>query len=74
VAHPLWSSQFGLTRASWLNQLEMFLSILYRRLLKHGVFTSEDDLAEQIFAYIETDNPTARPLMLTYTGRSSTHE
>ena len=41
-AHPRWSFQFTPTHASWLNQIEIFFSILYRRLLKHGTFTSED--------------------------------
>jgi hypothetical protein len=54
--HPRWSFQFTPTHASWLNQVEIFFSILHRRLLKHGTFTSEDDLAEQMLAFIETYN------------------
>ena len=68
-AHPRWSFQFTPTHASWLNQIEIFFSILWRRLLKHGVFTSEDDLAEQMLAYIETYNQTAKPFKWTYTGK-----
>jgi len=34
--------------ASWLNQVEIFFSILQRRLIKHGIFDSEDDLATQM--------------------------
>jgi transposase len=68
-AHPRWSFQFTPTHASWLNQVEIFFSILYRRLLKHGIFTSEDDLAEQMLAYIETYNQTAKPFKWTYTGK-----
>ena len=49
-AHPRWSFQFTPTHASWLNQVEIFFSILVRRLLKHGIFTSETDLAEQMLA------------------------
>jgi hypothetical protein len=45
-----------------------YFSILWRRLLKHGVFTSETDLAEQMLAYIETYNQTAKPFKWTYTG------
>jgi putative transposase len=56
--------------ASWLNQIEIFFSILYRRLLKHGIFTSEDDLAQQMLAYIETYNQTAKPFKWTYTGKT----
>ncbi|MCA1678614.1 MAG: IS630 family transposase, partial [Actinobacteria bacterium] len=53
AAHPRWSFQFTPTHASWLNQIEIFFSILWRRLLRHGIFTSEDDLAQQMLAYID---------------------
>jgi hypothetical protein len=56
--------------ASLLNQIEIFFSILYRELLKHGIFTSEDDLAEKLLAYIETYNQTAKPFKWTYTGKT----
>jgi transposase len=69
TAHPRWSFQFTPTHASWLNQVEIFFSILYRRLLKHGMFTSEQDLAEQMLAFIETYNQTAKPFAWTYTGK-----
>jgi len=67
--HPRWSFQFTPTHASWLNQVEIFFSILYRRLLKHGIFSSEEDLAEQMLAFIETYNQTAKPFKWTYTGK-----
>jgi len=69
AAHPRWSFQFTPTHASWLNQVEIFFSVLVRRLLKHGIFTSEEDLAEQMLAYIETYNQTAKPFNWTYTGK-----
>ena len=68
-AHPRWSFQFTPTHASWLNQVEIFFSILWRRLLKHGSFTSEQDLAEQMLAYVETYNQTANPFKWTYAGK-----
>lgn len=67
--HPRWSFQFTPKHASWLNQIEIFFSILWRRLLKHGVFTSEQDLARQMLAFIETYNQTAKPFKWTYTGK-----
>jgi transposase len=67
--HPRWSFQFTPKHASWLNQVEIFFSILWRRLLKHGIFTSEQDLAEQMLAFIETYNQTAKPFKWTYTGK-----
>ena len=72
--HPRWSFQFTPTHASWLNQIEIFFSILYRRLLKHGIFTSEHDLAQQMLAFIETYNQTAKPFAWTYTGKTLKHE
>jgi hypothetical protein len=51
------------------HQVEIFFSILVRRLLKHGIFTSEEDLAEQMLAYIETYNQIAKPFKWTYTGK-----
>ena len=69
AAHPRWRFEFTPTHASWLNQIEIFFSILYRRLLKHGIFTSEQDLAEQMLAFIETYNQTARPFKWTYAGK-----
>ena len=68
-AHPRWRFQFTPTHASWLNQVEIFFSILWRRLLKHGIFASEHDLAEQMLAFIETYNQTAKPFKWTYTGQ-----
>ena len=67
--HPRWSFQFTPKHASWLNQVEIFFSILYRRLLKHGIFTTEGDLAEQMLAFIETYNQKAKPFKWTYTGK-----
>jgi len=67
--HSRWSFQFTPKHASWLNQVEIFFSILWRRLLKHGIFTSESDLAQQMLAFIETYNQTAKPFKWTYTGK-----
>ena len=67
--HPRWRFQFTPTHASWLNQVEIFFSILHKRLLKHGAFTSETDLAEQMLAFIETYNQAAKPFSWTYTGK-----
>lgn len=37
---------------SWLNQIELWCSILVRRVLKRGNFTSVEDLRERILAFI----------------------
>jgi hypothetical protein len=57
------------THASWLNQVELFLSILSRRLLRHGEFDSVDDLAARVIAFIEDYNRDAKPFRWTYEGR-----
>jgi len=57
------------THASWLNQVELFLSILARRLLKRGEFDSVDDLADGVIAFIEDYNRDAKPFRWTYAGR-----
>lgn len=67
--HPRWRFVFTPKHASWLNQVEIFFSILARRVLKHGAFESEDDLARQMLAFVETYNQTATPFQWTYTGK-----
>jgi transposase len=67
--HPRWRFVFTPKHASWLNQVEMFFSILARRLLKHGAFTGPDDLAVQMLAFVEHHNLTAKPFAWTYTGK-----
>jgi len=57
--------------ASWMNQVEIWLSILVRKLLKRGNFLSLDDLRSQILAFITYYNHTmAKPIKWTYTGIS----
>jgi hypothetical protein len=57
--------------SSWLNQVEMWFSILVRRLLKRASFTSTDELRERILAFIDYFNRTmAKPFKWTYTGRA----
>jgi hypothetical protein len=54
---------------SWLNQIEIWFSILVRRLLKRGSFSSVEDLRTRILAFISYYNQTAKPFRWTYTGR-----
>lgn len=55
--------------ASWMNQVEIWLSILVRKLLKRGNFTALDDLRDQILAFIDYYNRTmAKPIKWTFTG------
>ena len=55
---------------SWLNQVEMWFSILARRLLKRASFASVEDLHRRVLAFIEYFNTTlAKPFKWTYKGR-----
>ena len=71
AAHP----RFRVTRtpvhASWLNMVEIF-SILQRRLLRRGEFTSRAQLAAEILEFICTYDDNARPFRWSYDGRPLT--
>lgn len=55
---------------SWLNQVEIWFSILTRRLLKRGNFSSTAELKRRILAFIEFFNETlAKPFRWTYIGK-----
>lgn len=59
------------THASWMNQVEIWLSILVRKLLKHGNFTSVENLKAQVLAFIDYYNRTmAKPFAWTYKGKA----
>lgn len=56
--------------ASWMNQIEIWLSILTRKLLKRGHFVSVADLQAQVLAFIAYYNRTmAGPFKWTYRGK-----
>lgn len=54
---------------SWLNQIECWFSILVRRLIRRGNFTSTEDLKQQILAFIRYFNHTmAKPFNWKFQG------
>ncbi len=60
-------------QSSWLNQIEIWLSILVRKLLKRGSFISVEDLQAKVFAFIDYYNRTmAKPFKWTYQGKALT--
>jgi transposase len=57
--------------ASWMNQIELWLSILTRKLLRRGNFLSVEDLQAKVLAFIAYYNRTmAKPFKWTYTGEA----
>ena len=57
--------------ASWLNQVEIWFSIVVRKLLRKGNFLSLDDLRNKFFAFADYYNRTmAKPFKWTYTGKA----
>jgi hypothetical protein len=54
---------------SWLNQVEIWFSILMRRVLKRGNFASVEALRARILAFIDYFNQTAKPFKWLHTGR-----
>src|SRR5882762_2636632 len=56
---------------SWLNQVEIWFSILVRRLLKRSNFASVDALRQRLLEFIAYYNRTlAKPFNWTFTGRT----
>lgn len=59
--HPNVHFHFTPTRASWLNQVECWFSILSRQALQGASFTSAQQLRQAIDRFIESYNPRAVP-------------
>jgi transposase len=56
---------------SWMNQVEIWFSIITRKLLRRGSFTSVADLVAKVLAFIEYYNRTmAKPFKWTYQGKA----
>jgi transposase len=59
--HPRVRLHFTPTHASWLNQVEVWFSLLVRHALRGASFTSVQQLREAIDAFIAAYNPQATP-------------
>jgi transposase len=56
--------------SSWLNQIEVVFGVISKRVMRHGSFTSTDDLKSKLLTFIEYFNQTfAKPFNWTYTGK-----
>jgi len=55
---------------SWLNPIEIWFSILARKVIRRGNFISKDDLVSRLNAFIEYFNRTmAKPFRWTYQAK-----
>lgn len=63
--HPNVHFHFTPTRASWLNQVEIWFSILEGKSLHGASFESVQQLREHIDAFVETYNQNAKPFVWT---------
>jgi hypothetical protein len=64
------SSSTPLAHASWLDQVELWLSILARKVLRRGHFTRLDDLQAKITAFITRLNHSLpNPFRWNYQGK-----
>jgi hypothetical protein len=71
LSDPIHRIRFVYTpkHTSWLNQVEIWFSILVRRLLKRGSFSSRDHLKNRILKFVDYFNKTmAKPFKWTFTG------
>ncbi len=62
------------TNASWLDQIEIWFSLLQRKLLQPNHFTSLDELQLTILDFITRYNQTAQPLKWSYTVERLEHK
>ncbi|MHB1913021.1 MAG: IS630 family transposase [Acidimicrobiales bacterium] len=66
AAHPRWTTHFTPPHASWVNQVEMFFSILQRKVIKNGSFKWRDDLIAKLLKFIADYDQLAKPFKWTY--------
>ena len=66
AAHPRWIVHYTPPHASWVNQIELFFSILQRKVITNGNFGSRDDLIDKLLAFIADYDQTATPFKWTY--------
>ena len=72
AAHPRFVAHYTPKHASSVNQVELFFSILTRKVIRCGNFASRQDIVTKVMTFIEHYNNTARPFAWTYTGQPLT--
>lgn len=68
AAHPRWIVHYTPPHASWVNQIELFFSILQRKVIRNGNFPSREDLIAKLLAFISDYDQTATPFAWTYSA------
>ena len=66
AAHPRWTTHYTPPHASWVNQVELFFSILQRKVIRNGNFTSRDDLITKMLTFVADYDKKAKPFKWTY--------
>jgi transposase len=64
--HPRWTVHYTPPHASWVNQIELFFSILQRKVIRNGNFPSQEDLVAKLLNFISDYDQTATPFAWTY--------
>lgn len=68
---PRFKLHFTPTSASWLNAVEGWFSLLERRAVHRGVFTSTDDLRRELLRFVEAHNAyAAKPFVWKRTAKA----
>lgn len=69
TTHPRLVLVHGPTHASWLNQIEIFFSILQRKVLTPNAFLSLEDLGERILSFQAHYENLAKPFQWSFSRR-----
>jgi transposase len=67
-AHPNAVMVHTPVHASWLNQIEVFFSVVQKKVVSPNDFPSLEQLSETLLAFIDRYNKTARPFSWKYTA------
>lgn len=63
--HKRFHMHFTPTSASWMNQVEIWFSILHQKKIKRGIFRSVKDLIQKIEDFIKNYNENSKPFRWT---------
>ena len=69
TAHPNAIMIHTPVHASWLNQIEIFFSVIQKKVVSPNDFASLDDLSRTLLSFVDRYNQTARPFNWKYTAR-----